>query len=241
MSSIPKHIIQFWHDQTSLPLALKVAVDTTRQNNKDYDIIFADDISTQNLIEHKYGNHLLGLYNSIQIPACRSDLARLLWLHEYGGLYLDVSMEIQKPLKSFMDLQCEILLVQRDDIDKYRETPEKAHVINGIIGAVPNNDFIYRCFKGAVQNLMNGIYNFSVSQATGPMHINCVLKSWESKQDIVKKLSFSRLINSGHITYRRVPGVSNSWLQAQKNGIIDLSTLQSHSPFKAKDPFINGD
>ncbi len=226
MSKIPKNIIHFFHDKNKLPEQLKQTMTITRQNNSDFDLVYADDDFMYDFIHEKYNDDILTIYKLNQIPASRSDMARLMLLYEYGGFYLDVSMELQSSLNTITTHDAEIILVQRDDSPKYKNCPEKAHVINGIIGTIPNSEFIEWCIHRAIENLTTGKYNNKVWWATGPRILNDALEKYAEKYTI-KKLSFTALQNE-FVTYRRIAGFSNSWFQIQqKQGIIaDLTSLK---------------
>ncbi len=220
MRNIPKNIIQFWHDKTEIPKILQNSISVTKRSNDDYKFIFADDHTIYNLLkDDKY--YLLDLYKLNRIPASRSDMARLILLYEYGGFYLDVSMEMHKSLNELVEPDDEIILVQRDDDPRYKECPTDAHVINGIIGITPNSDFILWCLKKVRTNLTIGLHNHRVFVATGAMIINEALVVLGDSYK-VKKLSFVSLKNE-FLASRGAPGISNSWVHSQKEGIIDSS------------------
>jgi mannosyltransferase OCH1-like enzyme len=49
-------------------------------------------------IAARYSTEILALYESNQVPASRSDMARLMLLYAFGGFYVDAAMGFQQPL-----------------------------------------------------------------------------------------------------------------------------------------------
>jgi len=164
--NIPKNIIQFWHDKKNVPAIVKNAMKVTKKVNPEFNIVFVDDRLMFEWIYTHYGSKYLLLYQLNDIAASRADIARLMMLYEYGGFYLDAEMELSRSFSTLVDT--DILLVQRDDARKYKNCPEKAHVINGIIGLSQKSELASWCLSRIEKNLITGCYNQSVWHATGP-------------------------------------------------------------------------
>ena len=218
---IPRNIIQFWHDLSHVPKAIKGAMTTTKANNRNYKIISADDAYMQEFIKQHYSESALQLYNLNRIAASRSDIARLMLLYEYGGFYIDAAMELKKSLDEIHNDQDDLILVQRDDSPIYANCPQHAHCINGFIGAPRKSKFIRHCIDQIFINLLHGNFNKNVFSATGPQVINSTLTQLRTPH--TKKLSFSSMQNNFFV-YRRVTGLSNAWVCSQHAGIIPTDT-----------------
>lgn len=76
----------------------------------------------------------LQLYDEISLPACKSDVARLVLLREYGGLYMDAHAGPTQPegLAETIDALAsfELVLFCRAYLKK---TPDETHLMNGAI------------------------------------------------------------------------------------------------------------
>ncbi|POZ51853.1 glycosyltransferase family 32 protein [Methylovulum psychrotolerans] len=227
---IPKKIIQFWHSFPVLPDVYQQAMAANKANNPDFETLYVNDEFMLNLIKDKFTPCLLDLYKANKIAASRSDMARLILLYEYGGFYLDAALQLNASLNAFIGLQAEILLLQRDDMPRYQDCPDKAHVWNGMIGAKPQSEFIKRCIETQIRNLLGGDYNYDVRAATGPVVINRMIDA--SPDFPLKKLSFKTLKN-GFLSHIRIAGLANSWIPLQEKGIIDggqLTVLKTMYP-----------
>ena len=216
---IPNRIIQFWDNPETLPNSLRNSMDVTKKNNPKAQLIIANDLFMQDFIMSRYNKSILQLYNLIRIPASKADIARLMLLYEYGGFYLDVSMELKGAIIELVNEKTDLLLVQRDDNPRYKNDMENAHVINGIIGVSRRSALIHWCIRRVFRNLINDDLNKSINIATGPRVLNQALPHFEKKLS-VQKLSFSQL-QRDFLTYRRVAGISNEWIKTQHHGNID--------------------
>ncbi len=223
---IPRNIIQFWHDNSDVPEVIAEAMAVTKSNNSNYSIIRADDNFMYNFIENNYNEVVLKLYKNNKISASRSDIARLMLLYEYGGFYIDASMELQENLDKLYDDTAKIIVVQRDNAPVYKNCPEKAHVINGFIAVPRKSEIIKWCIDQVLINMISGEYNTRVNLATGPNIIHKALIKYENLG--VKKLLFTSLFNNFFI-YRRVTGINNSWVCLQSDGIIDPAIYKKGS------------
>jgi hypothetical protein len=216
--AIPRNILQFWHDKAVVPPEMHEAMEGTRAHNRSYRIHIFDDEGIAALLVATDRPDLLELFRLVRLPSSRSDIARLVILERYGGFYLDASMQFHVSLDAFLEGNPELILVRRDDFPQYADCPEQAHVMGGIIGAPPRSPFIRECIRRLVACLMSGELNTRAWDA-GPGLINQTLRTHQPR-GLVRKLSFRQLLD-GSLSYRRSPGVSNIWVERQKQGIID--------------------
>ena len=100
---IEKNLIQFWHDKNKIPSQIDEAIKTTKKNNLDYNVLLVDDSYMYDFISKHYNRSILRLYEFNLIPASRSDIARLMLLYEFGGVYVDASIELQDSLDFVVD------------------------------------------------------------------------------------------------------------------------------------------
>jgi len=199
-------------------------MNNTRALHSDYEVIFADDDYMHRHIQQYYNRATLALYRQIRIPAARSDLARLMLLYQHGGTYLDCSFNLLEPLHSVLGEKDEIVLVRRDDNYASRRVPDKVNVINGLMAAPPKTEFFKWCTHRAISNLVTGDLNNRVAQATGAGVVNMALYK-QADQHTFRFLMFSEL-KGVLFTRLRKPGVTNNWLEAQDEGIIDSTLLR---------------
>jgi len=214
---IPRNLIFFWDDLNNLPIAIVNAIEVSKKNNSNYHIIMADDAYMYEFIQNNHSKMFLELYKLNQIAASRSDIARLMLLYEFGGFYVDASMQLQKNLDTINNHDKDLVLIKKDDGGQYKNCPNSAHHINGLIGAKPKSKFIKSCIEQLLVNLILGKFNNTVIQATGPGVIRSVI----AKQDnlSVKEYNISYLRGNLFLS-KKVKGINSSWVCQQSKGII---------------------
>lgn len=217
---IPNTIILFWHDKKTLPERIGRAVEATIAASPGAKVIFADDPYMREFIASNYDKETLRLYELNQVPASRSDIARLMLLYEHGGVYLDAAMETLRAAHSIVEEDADLVFVRRDDLARYADRPEKAHVINGIVGAVARCPLMKEAVSMVMENLRTRRYDH-VWYATGAHSLNVLMEKY-ARQYRIETLSFSQLMRDFFV-YRRVGGVSNAWVAQQREGILASS------------------
>lgn len=107
------------------------------------------------LIEQHFPEYVK-LYKAIRIPAARSDIARCVLLHAYGGVYVDCHCGV----RDIADLRAEIArLSDVDLIVLNREKPvsewqrDENLVINGMLFARPSLPVMLEACAAALENL----------------------------------------------------------------------------------------
>lgn len=98
---------------------------------------------------------LLAVYNAIRIPACRSDLARLVLLYEYGGLYIDahVGTGDSQVLASVLEKLSTFELIIFDKTWEHKKADD-IHIINTMICARRRSEVINTLIESAFANLI---------------------------------------------------------------------------------------
>lgn len=193
-------------------------LDNIKEKNKNWKIEKHDDNSIVRLLKL---NPIfpVELYLKNSIPASRSDIARLVLLYSYGGVYSDLSFNYLRRLDSIFDRKKDLILLKRDDFDIYKGRESEAHYANGIMACKKGSKFIFHLLSLVRRNLESRKFNFDVINSTGPGVIN-------SSKDTIKDLDlnideFSFKHNRGSsFELVRINGFSNSWRDMQKFGII---------------------
>jgi len=211
-----RNIFQFAHDITQLPSLLLDVVEHHKVNNPTWNVYLVDDLFMLDFIGTHYGKDVKSLYEHNKIPASRCDMARIMLIQHYGGIYVDLSFKFNQPFDKVV-ANFDLALVQRDDFEKYKDDPSKAHFTNSFIYAPAKSVFMTACYNQIVKNLTTKKFNFDVINATGPGVINSNLS--HSKNNNLGIVSFKNGKNT-LFDYVRVSGFSNSWLAEQSKGIF---------------------
>jgi len=222
-SRVPKILIQFWDDKADLPKEYKDVIQNNKQYIDGYEVLFADDTYMLDFFK-KSDSFLYQLYKSIQIESVRSDFARLALLSKFGGIYLDISIVLLKPLELMIHKNSEIGLLLRDDQLRYQKYPKSAHIANGILYAVKDAHFIKECFNNLLDSIVGGYYNHLVSFATTKMTYKTYINYKNDSNLLFHMLSFKEL-KKDFLKHLRVKGLANSWKYKEQMGIIKPEQL----------------
>src|SRR5437899_13055387 len=105
------------------------------------------DAEVESMIARYFPKHL-EMFRSIRIPTCKSDLALLLALYEFGGLYVDCHCGVRNPEKikhlSEKLAQYELILYDKDNSSR-PEARGKLFPLNSVLLARPNSKIILDC------------------------------------------------------------------------------------------------
>lgn len=135
---------------------------------KGFNLIFLDDEAVCGLLNDHFP-HLSPWYEKIKVPAARADLGRLIGLYAHGGFYSDISMAWKCSFSSLVQKKHKLMLVCRDDSPTFRGlSQDMKPVINGIIGAEPQSDFILEYIKHIYFLMYSGAFNYVIGPLTGP-------------------------------------------------------------------------
>jgi mannosyltransferase OCH1-like enzyme len=135
---------------------------------------------------------LPALFSRIRIPACRSDLARLILLYEYGGLYVDAHIGTAgaERLTHVMERLSsnDLLLFDRHDQHGWEGD---CHIVNHALGSRKRSSVLGKVISQAVRNLENheaaeaaadGHVPYNIFALTGPWNISITLFDRSDKQ-----------------------------------------------------------
>lgn len=134
---IPKIFHYIWLGNNTMPVTAKKCIDSWSKYNPDFEVKLWNE-SNLNISDDVY----LNAYKKKAWAFC-ADYARLLILKEYGGIYLDIDMEIIKPFHAFLDFECFL----------GKETSTSLSC--GVIGCKPNDEFIKNCFTELRSAMVN--------------------------------------------------------------------------------------
>jgi len=237
---IPRRLIQFWHNKSTLPIEYKEAIEHNKQYLNGFEILFADDEYMLNFFKEKNDTFLYELYQNIQIESLRSDIARIVLLYEYGGIYLDISMVLSQPLYNIIKDDTEVALLFRDDQARYSKYPENAHIANGILCSVSASPFLKECFVQCLDSIIDGRYNhlvlFAITKNTYISYINYI-SSPDNVKICFEHLSFKEL-KKKFLKHLRIKNFENSWKSKEQEGIINPKKLnliqEKYILYKAK-------
>ena len=158
-NSIPKTIIQTYIKKDRVP---KKVFDNIKKFAPDYQYTFFDDDECLNFIINNYDKSVVDCYNNLSNKAHKSDLFRYCYLYKHGGIYLDIKIELIKPIKDiFIDNKClytVLSIVNNTLFQGLIATPPKNKIFLDLINFIKTKKepFEYHTFT---KDFYNKIYN----------------------------------------------------------------------------------
>jgi Glycosyltransferase sugar-binding region containing DXD motif len=190
-SGQPYPVFAYWHDD-NISVLDELVVAWSAQFS-EFRILGDADIIP--LIRRYYPDYA-DIYKAIGIPAARADVARLLAIYEFGGLYIDCHCGIVQPdalkvLLGELD-RWEAVFVDRTTSDLPRPLDEH-HLINSMIFARPRCALFLAIARQAFANLAwqrameqrYGLIAYRIERVTGPLLLtSMVLQPGSCNRDI---------------------------------------------------------
>ena len=88
--TIPKVIIQFWHDANAIPADVQECLDSWESlESQGFKRILFDDYEARRFISKRFGRRYVAAFDRCHHPAMRCDYFRLCYMVRHGGFYVD--------------------------------------------------------------------------------------------------------------------------------------------------------
>ena len=155
-NKIPKHLIQYWHEE-KLPLPLELSTNSWKDKNPDYAYSLYNEYSAESFLKTHFDKEVVTAYQRCDIIAEKADLFRLAYLYQEGGIYADVDDLCLQGLNT--------LLAEHHSFIVYQEGLALG---NNFIASHKGNRIIKASLDTCVRNLMNYVVEPSWYK-TGPM------------------------------------------------------------------------
>lgn len=95
-----KNILQTYKSFHDVPSYI---INNVKNKNPDWNYYFYDDYQIKDFLLKEYGQAYVDKFDSFKSGAHKADLFRLCWLYKNGGVYIDIDMEILKPLDEIIE------------------------------------------------------------------------------------------------------------------------------------------
>jgi mannosyltransferase OCH1-like enzyme len=157
MSIIPRQIFQIALGEA---YRARLPLDFLRQNilnkNSDYSYTLLTETDAVDFLETHYPLYL-NTYNTLERVHYKSDLLRYLYLHKYGGVYVDIDLLPVIPFDSLLQkMECSLY------VPLGAHHNGKLEVANGFIGSIPNHPLWMKLVDEMVRNPNPGDYGANV-------------------------------------------------------------------------------
>lgn len=110
MADIPKIFMQTWKNR-DVPERWKSSPKSVKRFMPDWKYVLMTDEDNRKFVK-KYFPDFLDTYDSLEYPIMKADAIRYMFLYVFGGVYMDLDIELMKPLDDLFQDNAEIYLVE---------------------------------------------------------------------------------------------------------------------------------
>ena len=190
-SSIPRTLIQYWHDFHELPEDVNSCLsswDSWLKRNRITRALF-DDVKAKEFIANHFDKDHSDAFRLCHHPAMRCDYFRLCYLSKNGGFYLDADEEYQgarldhlfagsslklQPL-CFDLSQCQMVSAEEFLCEKVCSDKRIYYINNNPLIAPKNHPVIQRALDQSTRKLLNTPKPHDIQATTGPGNLTAGL------------------------------------------------------------------
>jgi len=215
---IEKNIFQTWHTHALDP-AIQVRIDKFKKENPTYTYKLYIDADIDRFVNETYPGDIAEAYNRLNIIVAKADFWRYLILYTYGGVYVDIDSNIEKPLDTLIRDEDEAIITS-----EMRPGVPIAYVQWALIFK-KGHPILKKTIDLIVNNIKNNKYPNNILKMTGPMvfaeAIQAVHKELFQQELPRKDPTLDKTYNKNGISYR-IYGVDY-------NGHLSFKNLNEHS------------
>jgi hypothetical protein len=172
-SAIPPRILQYW-DKPVSPPDVQVMIASWR-STEGFSHRLVDDSEARAFLDGRFGARVREAYDRITHVCGKSDLFRLAWLYEHGGIYVDVDERRHGPLVALLPAHSDLVLTWSRGIGS-------SCVNNWFIAVAPRHRLIGKALQMAISRVeicITANIKMNTWQQTGPgVMSTVVLDDW---------------------------------------------------------------
>ena len=140
---------------------MKEVSDNWRDMNPDYEYYYYTDKDCRGFLSKNFDVSVLDAYDTLKPGAYKADLWRYCILYINGGVYVDMGIVSQYPLKDFIS--------EEDEFVTALDKPSGIFFLyNAFIAATPKNPILKTAIEMCLKNIKNQIYVKNSLSLTGP-------------------------------------------------------------------------
>eukprot|EP00879_Flechtneria_rotunda_P002422 GHRR01002619.1.p1 GENE.GHRR01002619.1~~GHRR01002619.1.p1 ORF type:complete len:352 (+),score=66.11 GHRR01002619.1:92-1147(+) len=170
----PKYIHQTVKDKSKLSCQARKAIDSWKALNPGYTYKLWDDDDIKDFMVKFYPGLVPVPFDEFLTGTERSDLWRILVLHQFGGVYADIDVQCVKPIdhwNSDHSYDAEVLL----GVENYQENrTHPLHVVNWVLAAMPGHSLL-----GSMPSIVSKVIQEQYFQAANSEYAVLNRKNYE--------------------------------------------------------------
>lgn len=160
---IPKFIFRTSeYEFDDVPREIKILYYGNLLNNPEYKLFYFNPSDRLEFIKSLNDYRILNAYNNLIPGAFKADLWRYLILSEFGGVYMDFTLNSLIPLDEIIGNRDEVFV---------KELTDHFGVCNNFICSKKNNATLKLAIDGVINNVENEIYGDTALSVSGPIFL----------------------------------------------------------------------
>lgn len=237
---IPKIIHQTWKDN-NLPIVLKKIVEANKKNLEHFGYEFKlwtdDDIIE--LIKQNYP-FLFNIFSNTRTGVQKGDIARLVLVHHFGGIYIDLDILIMKNPEELIDFDQDKLNITFEPSAQTLYLYNKNdYICNAFFASNSNNkilDFALQNIEAIFQR--NGPYTFSKFDVFGGSYLKGIIDSYVNHRNLVNIIEDrERIFPINDLKFDNLPSSKTNWDMVRYNQYNEKTIMVHywiHGDFESK-------
>lgn len=161
---------------TIIPNKYLLNIENCKKINEGYEIKIWNGYDCNNLVKTHFPKYFK-IYNNLKYPIQKCDIARLMIVYIYGGIYSDVDRLCIKSYDNLLYKYRKYNLI----LGKYKNYP---HIFNDPIICNKNNKFISKCINN-LKFYNTGNRFLDIFMSTGPFFITKQYYLYNNKKEII--------------------------------------------------------
>jgi mannosyltransferase OCH1-like enzyme len=158
-----------------IPQVIQESYKRDLELSPEYTMFYFEDFDCQCFIEENYGIDYLTLYNTLIPTAFKADLFRYLLLYKYGGVWMDFSMSLNKPLSSIISNFKQIYV--RDRIYSVGNSwINKVAIYQGFLCTIKGTEVLRLTIEKCLKNIKDRNLTQSCLMVTGTIVLGTVYR-----------------------------------------------------------------
>jgi len=166
--AIPKIIFQTWKTD-QVPDKWKTSPESIRKYMPSWKYVLMTDRDNREFVKHNFPD-FLPYYDKFEYPIQRADAIRYCLLYKFGGIYLDLDMELQYPLDELFTSHKGLYFVNSSNVTSC--------LTNAFMASIPEHPVWLDCIEAMKKPLPSWCVgkHWKVMMSTGPMMLDQTVK-----------------------------------------------------------------
>jgi mannosyltransferase OCH1-like enzyme len=229
---IPKIIHQTWKDKTLPPIIYKLLSENISfLKSNGYEYMFWTDDMILKLISEEYPN-FYNIYKLARTGVQKGDMARIILVYHYGGIYIDLDVLVLRDFKEIIDMNSDKLYISYEpsgqttalyNSDKY--------ICNAFFAANKNNNMLKILLNNIPEYIKNYTENiFQKFDIFGGSYFKTIIEDPTNKwaKNNVYIIDDRELIYPiNDLKFDNMPFTVGDWTKV-KNGKYEKDTIMVH-------------